>query len=113
MTSKRDENVLIHILKYCNETQQIVNMFDTSVETMKQNPALRNSCAMCILQIGELTTHFSKEFLQKNTKMPWANMKRMRNIAAHHYGDFDLNILYDTVMNDIPLLKEYCTQLLA
>jgi len=39
-------------------------------------------------------------------------MKKMRNIAAHRYGTFDLDILYSTIMSDIPKLKEYCLELL-
>ncbi|WP_461252389.1 HepT-like ribonuclease domain-containing protein, partial [Treponema sp. R8-4-B8] len=54
--------------------------------TLTENIAFKNAVAMCILQIGELTTHFSKDFLEHNKKVPWGNMKRMRNIAAHHYG---------------------------
>jgi len=38
--------------------------------------------------------------------------KKMRNIAAHHYGKFNMEILYDTITNDIPQLKKYCLELL-
>jgi len=37
----------------------------------------------------------------------------MGNIAAHRYGEFDLNILYDTIMIGVPELKKYCLELLA
>ena len=113
MVNERDKAVIRHILKYCYEVEQIIQMFDTTFETLKTNVAYKNSCAMSILQIGELTTHFSKDFLNNNKKVPWGRMKKMRNIAAHHYGEFDLNILYDTIMNDIPELKEYCLELLS
>jgi uncharacterized protein with HEPN domain len=32
----------------------------------------------------------------------------MRNIAAHHYGDFDLEILLATITDRIPELRDYC-----
>jgi len=112
MVSERDKAVIKHILKYCEDIEQIIQMFDTTLKTLKENIAFKNSVAMCILQIGELTTHFSKEFLDNNNKVPWGNMKKMRNIAAHRYGTFDLDILYSTIMNDIPKLKEYCLELL-
>ena len=33
-----------------------------------------------------------------------------RNIAAHHYGSFDIELLWDTIQNDIPSLREYCNE---
>jgi len=27
----------------------------------------------------------------------------IRNIAAHHYGSFDIETLWDTIKNDIPV----------
>jgi uncharacterized protein with HEPN domain len=32
----------------------------------------------------------------------------MRNIAAHHYGSFSVEFLWDTIENDIPHLREFC-----
>jgi uncharacterized protein with HEPN domain len=113
MVNERDKDVIKHILKYCGEVEEIIGMFDATLETLKANVAFKHSSAMCILQIGELTTHFSKEFLESNKRVPWANMRKMRNIAAHHYGEFDLDVLHDTIMNDIPELKRYCLELLA
>ncbi|MCL1946420.1 MAG: DUF86 domain-containing protein [Chitinivibrionia bacterium] len=36
----------------------------------------------------------------------------MRNIAAHHYGKFSMEILHGTITESIPELKEYCQELL-
>jgi len=113
MLSKKDRSALEHILKYCNEVEQLIQMFNATLETLKTNLACKNSISMSILQIGELTTHLSKTFIDNNTKVPWAKMKKMRNIAAHHYGEFNLNILYDTIILGVPELKKYCLELLA
>ena len=59
---------------------------------------------MCILQIGELVEKLSDDFRSKNSKMPWRDIKAMRNITAHNYGE----ILWGTATSDIPLLKDYC-----
>ena len=63
---------------------------------------------MCILQIGELVGHLSDDFKMSHNEMPWQDIKRMRNIAAHNYDSFDLQTLWNTVCNDIPALREYC-----
>jgi uncharacterized protein with HEPN domain len=40
--------------------------------------------------------------------MPWSEIKRMRDKAAHHYGEFDVTTLWETVTEDIGPLREYC-----
>jgi uncharacterized protein with HEPN domain len=44
--------------------------------------------------------------------MPWQDIKRMRNIAAHRYGSFDAEVLWDTIVNDIPSLRDYCLEII-
>ena len=112
MLNERDKNVLERIIKYCDEIELTIKMFDDSLETLKTNFVYKNAVSMCILQIGELTTHLSKSFLETHTRIPWARIKRMRNVAAHHYGKFDMNVLHDTIISDIPELKTYCQNLI-
>jgi uncharacterized protein with HEPN domain len=112
MRNERDKNILKRIIKYCDEIKQTVEIFDDSLETLKANFVYKNAVSMCILQIGELTTHFSKDFLTVNTKIPWTDIKKMRNIAAHHYGKFSVEILRETIVKRIPELMGYCQKLL-
>ncbi|MCL1946419.1 MAG: hypothetical protein FWF51_04600 [Chitinivibrionia bacterium] len=60
MLNERDKNILEHIIKYCDETKQTILMFDDTLKTLKANAVYRNAASMCVLQIGELTTHFFK-----------------------------------------------------
>jgi uncharacterized protein with HEPN domain len=83
MLKERDSDILEHIIKYCDETKLTIAMFGDSLDTLKTNAIYKNAVSMCVLQIGELTTHLSKDFLATNTKVPWASIKKMRNIAAH------------------------------
>jgi len=36
----------------------------------------------------------------------------MRNIAAHDYENFNLKYLWDTMIEDIPQLREYCNKII-
>ena len=38
--------------------------------------------------------------------MPWAEMRGMRNLFAHEYESLDKDLLWETVMKDIPALYE-------
>ena len=48
-----------------------------------------------------------------NNAMPWREIKTMRNIAAHNYGEIDIDILWETATCDIPDLKEYCKKFIV
>ena len=112
MLNERDKDILERIIKYCDEINQTIAMFDNTLETLKANVVYKNAVSMCILQIGELTTHFSKEFITTASQIPWESIKKMRNIVAHHYGKFSIEILYGTIMESIPELREYCQKLI-
>ena len=51
--------------------------------------------------------------MKKHNEMPWQNIIGMRNIAAHHYGKFDTQKLFETIEYNIPELKDYCEQLIC
>lgn len=37
----------------------------------------------------------------------------MRNIVAHHYGEVDVETLWDVIIDDVPVLKKYCEEILG
>ena len=39
-------------------------------------------------------------------------MKALRNIVAHSYGKIDKEILWETLVQDIPALNAYCEQIM-
>ena len=112
MRNNKDIEILERMIKYCNEIDEANTQFGKSFDILESNSVYKNAVAMCILQIGELTTHLSESFKKEYNKMPWRDIKDMRNIAAHRYGSFDSEILWDTMEGDIPSLKEYCEEIL-
>ena len=109
MNSKqRNIDILEHIIEYCDEIEKTMSHFGAALENLESSRIFRNAVSMCILQIGELTTHLSDDFKARYSEMPWQDIKSMRNIAAHHYGNFDAKKLWETIIEDIPSLREYC-----
>ena len=110
--NSRDADVLKHIVRYCKEIGEANDLFGNSMEALKSNSVYKNAAAMCILQIGELVGLLSDDFRDAHTEMPWGDMKRMRNIAAHQYNRFDIEVLWETISEDIPELNDFCEALL-
>ena len=106
--SSRDQLVLKKIIQYADEIEQTINRFELTQETFSLDFIAKNAISMCILQIGELVGKLSDEFKLENNDIPWRDIKAMRNIAAHNYGEIDIDILWETVVSDIPELKNFC-----
>lgn len=47
----------------------------------------------------------SKDFRDLHPELPWSSMIAMRNRLIHGYFDVDLDIVWQTVKDDLPLLK--------
>lgn len=112
MQGNRNADVLGHIVDYCNEIERTINRFGKKYEEFSKDSVFQNAVALCVLQIGELTTHFTDEFKNTYNEIPWNQIKALRNVVAHNYGKIDKETLWETITLDIPKLKEYCNIIL-
>ena len=105
---------IAHIREYCLNIQEYQLRFGTTFEAFKSDLAYQQSVSFCILQIGELCSGLSDEY-RKQTKahIQWGSIKGMRNVVAHDYGNIKLEYIWNTVLNDIPHLKDFCDRQLA
>ena len=107
----RDIYILRKIIQYCDEANETIIRFGDSIEKMKSDKIYMNAAAMCILQIGELVGHLSDNITLKYSDIPWKQIRGMRNIAAHGYEGFDIDILWQTMKQDLPLLNKKCEEI--
>jgi len=61
---------------------------------------------MSLLQIGVLANHLLDDFISSYNDIPWRKIIALRNIVVHGYGELNINILWDTIKNDIPILEK-------
>jgi uncharacterized protein with HEPN domain len=62
--------------------------------------------------IGEAAKQFPEEFKTANSHIEWKSMARMRDRLIHHYFGVDYELVWNTVCEDIPLLKSHLLELL-
>ena len=67
---------------------------------------------MCVIQIGEPVSALSEDVKQQYPDIPWRVIKDTRNFYVHAYGAIDLPSVWETLVNDIPALREMCEKLL-
>ena len=56
--------------------------------------------------IGEASSHLPTEVQEQYEDVPWGMMKGIRNILAHEYFGIDLEIVWKTAKEDLPILKK-------
>ena len=54
--------------------------------------------------IGEAAGRVSRRFRDENPDVPWSRMRGMRNWVIHRYDDIDMEVVWETVEQDIPRL---------
>ena len=54
--------------------------------------------------IGEASNRISEPTRQTLTTIPWTAISGMRNRLVHEYDEVDLDIIWDTIFNSLPIL---------
>lgn len=84
----------------------VVHMQDVDLEELNANEILLDSMLFRMIQISENVKNLSDEYKQARGHIPWNALYGLRNRIVHDYGNVDLNIVYETLKNDIPELLE-------
>lgn len=103
--NSRDRDVIAKMLKYCSDIDFLMKKYQYDFGAYKEDISFQYACNMCIIQIGELVSRLSDEFLEMHTQIPWHAIKAMRNLHAHDYERVDLSIVWNTLREDIPELR--------
>ena len=111
--SEKDAQILQIIAKHCDEIIEISRLFGRSKNEFIENYAYQSSCSMLIQTIGEVVKKLSSDFLDRTPEIPWKNIKKMRNLFAHDYDhSIDFEVVWDTIEQNIPILREFCANIL-
>jgi uncharacterized protein with HEPN domain len=102
---------LYNIIKHCKRIEEKIINIDR--EVFDKSEDIKEIVCFNILQIGELTKGFDKSFLSKYNKMPWKDIKGMRDWVAHGYGTIDWSDVWNTATKDIVPLRLYCEEILG
>ena len=94
---------LKHILDelcYLEETSQMI-----SDEEFSRDATYQRAFARIFEIIGEATKQLKEEFREQHPKIPWSYMAKMRDKLIHHYFGIDYQMVWRTVVEDVPELK--------
>ena len=110
MLEAKEKGIIIYIIKHCNRIEEkIVNI---SKDEFDNNEDLKEIICFNIFQIGELAKKLSIDFQIKYNKVPWKDIKGMRDFIGHGYGTMDFDIVWKTATEEINILRDYCEHIL-
>ena len=108
----KDRLILQKIRQYCIDIRRLIERFGDDYKIYESDFAFQYACSMCIIQIGELTAQLSEEMKVTYPKVPWQQIKSMRNLFAHDYARVDHEIVWETLKDNIPELEKKCRDIL-
>lgn len=104
MTSKNDSAFIEHIL----ESIRAIESFSRglSKEKLISNRLKQSAIVREIEIIGEAVKNISNDLKEDNKEVEWKKIIGTRDQMIHHYFGVDLNIIWEIVKRDLPILKK-------
>ncbi len=90
----------------------IKHMDGVDIEALNENEVLLDAMLFRMIQISENAKKLSVEYKTKKSNLPWDELTGLRNRIVHDYGNVNLNIVYETLKNDIPELLELLSEVI-
>lgn len=88
----------------------VLHMQNIDMEELNVNEILLDSMLFRMIQLSENAKKLSEKYKSEHGGIPWNAMYGLRNRIVHDYGNVDLEVVYDTLKNDIPELLELLSE---
>jgi uncharacterized protein with HEPN domain len=98
-----DRQRLLHILEAIDETQRYTRSID--LKAFLENSMMRFACIKQIEIIGEAANSITPEIKSAFTDLEWKQIIGMRHILVHEYFGVDFDLIWQVIIDDLPVLK--------
>jgi uncharacterized protein with HEPN domain len=76
----------------------------SSRQDLPQHEVLLLALVRLIEVVGEAANKVSPETRERTSSIPWRQIIDMRNHVVHAYMDVDVDVVWDTIVDDLPPL---------
>lgn len=105
MIEKKNDNYFVR--KILDDINFIIeNTKELTKERFEKDKILSRGLLFYLIQLTENSKRISEEFKRKNTLVPWNQIIGLRNRVVHDYGNVDVGVVYNTLLYDVPHLKD-------
>jgi uncharacterized protein with HEPN domain len=112
MKARRDyTDYLRDILEYAEKAERFVEGLD--FQAFERNEEKTLAVVRALEVIGEAARHIPGTLRAEYPGVPWEDMVGMRSKLIHDYFGVDLKVVWRTVQEDLPLLRDAVAHILA
>jgi uncharacterized protein with HEPN domain len=104
MTFKDDLAFIKHILDSISAIENFSN--NLSKDELVSNRLKQSAIVREIEIIGEAVKNISENLKNKHKEIEWKKIAGTRDQMIHHYFGVDLNIVWDIINKNLPVLKK-------
>jgi uncharacterized protein with HEPN domain len=106
----RDIDRLQHILVAIDDILEFTK--GKSFEEFKANKMMKHAVYRNFTVVGEAANLLTKEYRETNAIIEWTKIVSMRHVLVHGYYEADDSIVWQTIVYDLPVLRENILPLL-
>jgi len=107
----RDKGRIEDIIKYSENIRKMID--GVSYETFQNDILIYYAVMKNVEIVCEAAYMLSAEFKESHPQTPWKIVQGMRHYLVHGYANIDVHELYNTAINDIPILRQQAEIYLA
>ena len=111
MPPQEDEDRLFHMLEAAREARGYAQ--GRKREDLETDRPLTHSLVRCLEIVGEAASRISPDFRKDHPQLAWQDMIGMRHKLIHAYYRINLNIVWRTVQEELPVLISELEKILA
>lgn len=100
----KDRIIIQKIIQYIDDVENYVSGIEA--KDFLDDKKTITACAFTVSQIGEIVKEITDETINKYKNIPWNSIKGMRNRIVHDYENVDLSVLWGTIKESLPSLKD-------
>lgn len=108
-----DKEYIEFIIENCIDAETLLNEVDYDYNEFIADKRNTLSASMIIINIGEYAGKLSDKIQFEYSDFPWKDITGMRNIFAHNYLGVNFVILWNTLNNDVPMIKDFFEDILT
>ena len=98
-----NKSAIYYIEKIIKDIKFVLDhVLKVGLERFCSDEVLNNAVSFKFIQISENVKKLPKSLMEQNVEIPWFKISGLRNKIVHDYGSIQLEIIYDTVANDLP-----------
>lgn len=86
---------------------------DLDQQAFERNPMAIAAVRACFITIGEAAGRIPEDFRETHPEVPWGDARHFRNFLVHVYEMIEPAQIWETMVQDLPTLREQLVSIRA